>query len=126
VCSSDLTEATVAAGTCSVISGQALVHAGGVNEVSGVVFDVGVAVEGLWVGGGAGEGVEGEEAAEEPAVEAGLGVVVAGFGVALVGGEDQLVVRGVVPRIAEGIVAHLFYRVPRRIGHQPIGKLVLY
>ncbi len=53
------------------------------------------------VGSGTGKRIEGQEAAKEPAVESGLGVVVAGFGVALIGSEVQLIVRRAVPRITD-------------------------
>src|SRR5258707_12095531 len=69
--------------------------------------------------------VERKEAANTPDIVAGHCVVVAGFGVALVAGEVELVVRGVVPGIAEGKVAHLFESVSSRIGNQAIGEMIL-
>jgi hypothetical protein len=45
------------------------------------IANIGVAIEGLWIGSAAGDGIGGIEAGEPANVVARLGVVIAGFGV---------------------------------------------
>src|SRR5882724_724257 len=61
-----------------------------IHEVDWVACGIGVSVQGLWIEDASGEGVGGGEAAQ--AIDGGAhdGVVIAGFGIALVGGEFEL------------------------------------
>jgi len=69
--------------------------------------------------------VRSREAGEAGHVVTGHGVVVAGFGIALVGGEEELVAGGVVPGFAEGEMAELGDGVAGRVGDEAVGEVVL-
>ena len=96
-----------------------------INKIRGVIPNVGVLVEGLRIADGAAAGVERAEAAEAAHVVASHGVVVAGFGVTLVGSEKEFVAGGVVPGFAKRVVAELGESVAAGIGDKAIGEMVL-
>lgn len=65
-------------------------EAQGINQIDGVIADIGVAVEGLRVGDGTGDGVRSHEPANGRGVVPEDGVVVARFRVALLPAEWTL------------------------------------
>ena len=96
-----------------------------VGQVTRIIQYIGVPIQRLWIGEVAWSTVRRQEASEAIYVVASHREVVAGFGVALIRGEEQFVIGGVVPGFTERKMAKLGGCVPAGVGDKAVREVIL-